>query len=286
MTVPASPRRRGLPVKDVQALRADGLDEPVSSDHAALLPHDADRLRQQPAAPRPAYEKIAADVDRALQAADGFDDALRHGQRRALAERLQAARARRRGSARRTATGWSGEFRDVWALLEHLVRRLHPDDRAAPQCGVQEICAPGHATAATSTRATTRAGTASLRGLPAGEGSGRRHVPAPRTQPSSWLRSRTISSGSRSSSSRCSTIRPTPSSSRRRSAATRCCGCSKRASRTSRSAAPARLGHSGAGRSVERRLRLVRRADQLHHGGRLRHRRGAVRRRGGRPTCT
>ena len=37
---------------------------------------------------------------------------------------------------------------------------------------------------------------------------------------------------------------------------------------------------------VERRLRLVRRADQLRLGGRLRHRRGAVRAAGGRPTST
>ena len=36
----------------------------------------------------------------------------------------------------------------------------------------------------------------------------------------------------------------------------------------------------------QRRLRLVRRAHQLRVGGRLRHRRGAVRARGGRPTCT
>ena len=36
----------------------------------------------------------------------------------------------------------------------------------------------------------------------------------------------------------------------------------------------------------ERRLRLVRRADQLRRGGRLRHRRRRCSRSGGRPTCT
>ena len=46
------------------------------------------------------------------------------------------------------------------------------------------------------------------------------------------------------------------------------------------------VGHPAAVRSGERRLRLVRRADQLRGGGRLRHRRRAVRRSGGRPTCT
>ena len=39
-------------------------------------------------------------------------------------------------------------------------------------------------------------------------------------------------------------------------------------------------------RSVERRLRVVRRADQLHHRGRLRRRSGPRWRSGGRPTCT
>ena len=46
------------------------------------------------------------------------------------------------------------------------------------------------------------------------------------------------------------------------------------------------MGHPAAVRSRQRRLRLVRRADQLRDGGRLRHRRRAAWRSGGRPTCT
>ena len=48
----------------------------------------------------------------------------------------------------------------------------------------------------------------------------------------------------------------------------------------------AALGHPGAVRSEERRLRVVRRAHQLHHRGRLRRRSGSARPSGGRPACT
>ena len=46
------------------------------------------------------------------------------------------------------------------------------------------------------------------------------------------------------------------------------------------------VGHPAAVRSDERRLRLVRRADQLRRGGRLRLGRRACSSSGGRPTCT
>ena len=46
------------------------------------------------------------------------------------------------------------------------------------------------------------------------------------------------------------------------------------------------VGHSGAVRSDERRLRVVRRADQLRRRGRLRLGRRRCSRSGGRPTCT
>ena len=53
------------------------------------------------------------------------------------------------------------EFREVWAQAVDLVRRLHPHDRAAPPRRRAADGAGAATTPATSTRATTRAGTAS-----------------------------------------------------------------------------------------------------------------------------
>ena len=80
-----------------------------------------------------AYEKIAADVIARYKRLAGVRRALRHGQRRALAERLPQARTELGLEPLAYCDRMEDEFRDGLVAAEHLVRRLHPDDRAAAQ---------------------------------------------------------------------------------------------------------------------------------------------------------
>ena len=170
----------------------------------------------------------------------------------------------------------------------HLVRRLHPHDRAAPQ-GRRAGAGPADdAPPATSTKGTTRAGTAS----PA-RPSSRRRISSTATVRST-ARSRT-GSARRTTSSGCRSISEPLLAAFRRAP-----GVPRARRPAQRDPAPARgrarghlrqprravVGHSDARRSVQRDLRLGRRAHQLPDGGRVRHRPGAGRRSGGRRTCT
>ena len=134
-------------------------------------------------------------------------------------------------------------------------------------------------TPATSTRASTRAGTAS-----AARRSSRKRisstasVPLHLTHSRSGSARRTTSSGCRSTSSRSSITSPPPRVPAARGAAQRDPAAARGRSRR-HLGQPRRavVGHSAAVRSLERRLRLVRRADQLRVGRRPGQRSRAVR---------
>ena len=180
------------------------------------------------------------------------------------------------------------EFREVWARLDisfdDFIRTTEPRHQAR----VQELVAAHRTTPATSTKASTRAGTAS-----AARRSSRRRISSTASARSTrrsrtGSRRRTTSSGSRSISEplldalrRASRVHPAGHPPQRDPAAAR-----RRPRGHLDQPRRAVVGHPAAVRSVERRLRLVRRADQL------RRRRSATApttrcsRSGGRPTCT
>ena len=80
-----------------------------------------------------AYEKIAADVIARYKRLAGFDDALRDGQRRALAERLPQGAASRAMDPLAYCDRMERRVPRRLGAARHLVRRLHPDDPAAAQ---------------------------------------------------------------------------------------------------------------------------------------------------------
>ena len=172
------------------------------------------------------------------------------------------------------------EFRAVWAKLS-TSRSTTSSGRPSrgTSAGVQKMAQALLRRAATSTKASTRAGTASVRGVQAGQGSRRRQVPDPPDDSPSGSARRTTSSGCRSISSALldhfaahpEFIQPDV----RRNEILRL--RRRRARGHLRQPRGPVVGHSAAVRPDERRLRLVRRADQLRVGGRLRHRRRAVR---------
>ena len=124
-----------------------------------FLPHDRHRLRQQPAAPRDGLREDRGRRHRPLQAAGGVRRPLRHGQRRALAERLrQAAEAGLDPIA--YCDRMEQEFRQAWRSLDISFDDFIRTTQPRHQAGVTEIATRLHR-AATSTRAPTRAGTAS-----------------------------------------------------------------------------------------------------------------------------
>ena len=201
---------------------------------------------------------------------------------------FRKARGAGQGSARLLRRDGAGVPRRVEAP-RHLVRRLHPHHRQ--QAALSRRCRRWRRpawTTATSTRAPTKAGTAS-----AARRSSRRRTSSTAcvrsTRPSrSGSRRRTGSSGSRSTSSRCSKhyaehpsfIEPEI----RRNEILRL--VEGGLEDISMSRAGQSWGIPRAVRSDERRLRVVRRADQLRGRRRLRLGRRAVRASGGRPTCT
>ena len=74
--------------------------EARSNSDVPFLSDDGDRLREQPAAPGDGVREDRRRRHRPVQAARRFRDALRDGQRRALAERLQEGAGRGAGPAR------------------------------------------------------------------------------------------------------------------------------------------------------------------------------------------
>ena len=117
-------------------------------------------------------------------------------------------------------------FRDVWARLDisydDFIRTTEPRHRPAVQELIAAGCRPRRHLRGVLRGLVLRV----VRGLQAGEGPGRRPVPAAPDRRPSGSRRRTTSSGCRSTSSRCSsTSTRTRSSSSRTSGATRSCGC-------------------------------------------------------------
>ncbi len=93
-----------------------------------------------------AYEKIAADVIARYRRMTGARRALRHGQRRAFPERVPPCPGTGPRAARILQPDGTGVSRRV-AAAQHLVRRLHPDDRAASQAARSRRSCSGRSTA-------------------------------------------------------------------------------------------------------------------------------------------
>ena len=235
-----------------------------------------------------AYEKITRRRHRPLQAAGGFETRFVMGNDEHSQNVFRSAR-RSRGSIRwPTATRWSASSATAWDLLDVLVRRFHPHDAAAPQGRGAGAGAAHRREPATSTKASTRAGTAS-----AARRSSRRRISSTAsarcTAPVEWIKEKNhFFRLSKYRDSRCSsTSRRIPEFLEpdvRRNEILRLLEAGLEDISISR--AGQSWGIPLPRRSRQRGLRLVRRADQLRVGRRLRHRRGAVRRTGGRPTCT
>ena len=162
---------------------------------APFLPHDGDRLCEQPSPPRDRVREDHRGRDRALQAAARGRDLVRDGQRRALAERVSP----RPGGGSRSARVLRPDGGGVQVRLgsaRRVVRRFHPNDPAAPSRRRAGAHSAYHARLATCTRAPTRAGTAS-----AAKRSSRRRISSTAgvrcTAWSSGSPRRTISSGCR-----------------------------------------------------------------------------------------
>ncbi len=107
-----------------------------------------------------AYEKVCADVIARYKRLARLRHALPDGQRRALAERLQEGARGGARSARVLRPDGAGVPPDL-AAARRVVRRLHPDDGAAPQGGRHRSRPADSTRRATSTKASTKAGTAS-----------------------------------------------------------------------------------------------------------------------------
>ncbi len=173
----------------------------------AFLPHHRHRLREQPAAPRHGLREDHRRRHRPLPAAARRRHLLPHGQRRALAERVQARAGAGHGSAGLLRRDGAGVPRGRGpASTSRSTTSSAPPSRATRRpC---RRMAQASATPATSTRATTRAGTAS-----AARRSSRRRTSSTGCARSTrrsrtGSRRRTTSSGCRSTSSRCSSTTP------------------------------------------------------------------------------
>ena len=142
--------------------------------HETVLRHDADLLRQRRAPPRHAYTTIAADVLARYHGCAVGDACFltgtdEHGQKieRAAAEQGLAPQAFCRPDA------CADVPRAAWRGARVRARRLHPHDRAAAQERASGAVEAHRGAAATSTSASTRAGTASAARLLHREGARR-----------------------------------------------------------------------------------------------------------------
>ena len=276
-----------MPIKDVHA-RPGWLDEQGDwrSRAAALAPAvirfflttAIDYVNSRPHLGT-AYEKITADAIARYHRLTGVRHAFPDGQRRALAERLRSARRSRARIRSRTATRWSRRSARRLAAARHVVRRLHPHHRHA--AGTSRPCRRWRrpvSTTAISTKGTYEGyycvGCEAFKpekDLVDGQ------CPIHKTKPE-WIKEKNCSSGSPSTSSRCSThyagapafIEPEI----RRNEILRLVEGGLEDISVSR--AGQSWGIPAAVRSRERGLRLVRRADQLRHRRRLRLGRGTL----------
>ena len=169
-----------------------------------LFPDHRDRFRQQPAAPRHGLRKDHGRRHRPLPPARGVRHPFPDGQRRALAERVPQGAPEQGKDPLAYCDEMEQVFRDVWKRLDvSFDDFIRTTDRKRHFPGGPEDGAGLSATTATSTKASTRAGTAS-----AARRSSRRRISSTAsvrsTRPSrSGSRRRTGSSGCRSISSRC-----------------------------------------------------------------------------------
>ena len=267
----------GRPVKDVQAeaMRAWLRDRRAvhGREPCPLLPHHRDRLRQQPAAPRHGVREDRGRRHRALQAARRRSTCASSwattSTRRTSSSKAHGARAR---AARLLRPDGARVPRRLDAA-RHLVRRLHPDDRAAAQGAPSQTAGRSDRYDAGDIYEGVYEGLVLrlVRGVQAGEGPRRRPVPDPPHEAGVDQARRTTSSGCRSISDRAARrttprIRSSSSPTSRRNEILRLLEARPRGHLGQPRGAV--VGHSAAVRSGERRLRLVRRADQLHRGRR------------------
>ena len=236
-----------------------------------------------------AYEKITADVIARYKRLAGFDTWFLMGND----EHSQNV-FRRAQELGKDPLAYCDEMercsRDVWKRLDVSYDDfIRTTDRAAAHAGRAEDGAGVLRRRRHLRRRLRGLVLRRLRGLQAGEGPRRRAAArSTRRSSRSGFARRTGSSGCRSTSSRCSSTTPRIPSfiepEVRRNEILRLVEGGPRG----HLGEPRRavVGHSAAVRSAERRLRLVRRADQLRGGGRLRLGRRALRAAGGRPICT
>ena len=253
-----------------------------------VLPHHGDRLRQQPAASRHGLREDLRRRHRALQAAVRVRHALPDGERRALAERVQEGDRKRASIRWPTATGWSrssgGPGSGSTSRSTTSSARPQPRHTAGVTDLVQRIYDAGDI----------------YEGVYEGwycvsceefkqekdlvDGNCPLHPtlkPRVDSREELLLPAVEVSAAAARSLRRASRVPPAGDPPQRDPAPDR-----RRARGHLGQPRRAVVGHSAAVRSVERRLRLVRRADQLRVGGRPRRRRRSCSSAGGRRTCT
>ena len=299
---------RGLPIKEVQAIatrawldcarltrprprprRPDDRDQRTKNQERtndSFLPNDSHRLCEQPAPPGDRLREDRGRRDRAVQAAVRRRDAFRHGERRALPERVSEGARAWRGSARLLRPHGAGVPRRLEGA-GHLVRRLHPHDRAAPPRGRPGVRPPDERRGRRLRGALRRLVLRVVRGLQAGEGPRGRGVPDSSDEAGLDPREEPFLPALEVRRPAAPAFRGAPGLPRAGHPAERDPPADRRGPR-GHLGEPRRpvVGHSDAGRSVERDLRLGGRADQLPDGCRVRHRRGRWPRSGGRRICT
>ena len=147
---------RGIPIKDVQALGAQG----VARTMKFFLTTAIDFVNSRPHLGT-AYEKITADIIARYRRLAGFDDPFPDGQRRALAERVPQG-GRSRGRIRSpTATRWSRCSATCGSASTSRSTTSSAPPTASATFPPSRRWRRPVSTTATSTRARTRAGTAS-----------------------------------------------------------------------------------------------------------------------------
>ena len=259
----------------------------LTRHHAALLSHDRHRLRQQPSAPRHGLREDHGRRHRPLQAPERRRHPLRDGQRRALAERVPAGARPRPGSAGLLRRHGAGVPRGLAARsTSRSTTSSAPRSRATRPPSrriVNRIAAAGDLYQADYEGWYCVGCEAFKQEKDLIDGL----CPIHRTKPD-WIKERNHFFKLSAYRDRllahfaehpeflqpevAAQRDPAPARSRAR-------GHLDQPRR-------AVVGHPAADRSVERRVRLVRRADQLRVGRRPRHRPGACSTPGGRPTCT
>ena len=269
--------RDSLSVKDVQAHRRAGVrrDRSAADHREPLLHHHADLLHQRRAAPRP---RLHHDGGRRRRAGASPD-----GRRRVLSDRAPTSTARRSSGRRRRpacsaqafADRVAQKFRDLLPALnisnDDFIRTTEPRHYRGGAGAVASGPRPRlHLQG--QVRRLVLHGRRSLRSRDAA-----RRTAGVRSAatPSSGSPKRATSSSCRRFSSRCSSTTEqhpdfvTPGDPPQRDAVV----SRGRPRGSERQPDVVQVGHSGSGRSGARHVRLVRRADQLHDGGRLRQRR-------------